>query len=77
MSTPLERAEQAVAEAWEDAFFNPNRDALDALVAAVEIRCDARNAPAEACPLHSPTGDPCGCGHDGGADCHPGARRTT
>lgn len=28
-------------------------------------------APADACPLHSPTGSPCDCGHDGGDDCHP------
>lgn len=25
----------------------------------------------DACQVHSPTGDPCDCGHDGGADCHP------
>jgi hypothetical protein len=27
--------------------------------------------PADACPLHSPTGSPCGCGHAGADDCHP------
>jgi hypothetical protein len=23
------------------------------------------------CQFHSPDGDPCTCGHDAGADCHP------
>jgi hypothetical protein len=26
---------------------------------------------ADICQFHSPTGSPCDCGHDGGADCHP------
>lgn len=29
------------------------------------------DAPAEACPVHSPAGSPCACGHDGAVDCHP------
>jgi hypothetical protein len=32
---------------------------------------------AEACPLHSPTGAPCDCGHAGGADCHPNPNGVT
>jgi hypothetical protein len=28
-------------------------------------------APADLCQFHPPTGSPCDCGHDGGADCHP------
>jgi hypothetical protein len=49
--------------------------ALDEFERAVEARCTGL-APAEACPVHGPTGSPCDCGHDGGADCHPNARRT-
>jgi hypothetical protein len=30
---------------------------------------------ADACPVHFPTGTPCACGHDGGADCHPRTAR--
>jgi hypothetical protein len=30
---------------------------------------------ADACPLHSPTGSPCDCGHGPAADCHPNPRR--
>lgn len=29
------------------------------------------DAPAEACPVHGPTGSPCDCGHGPTADCHP------
>jgi hypothetical protein len=32
---------------------------------------EGQDASPDACPLHSPDGNPCGCGHAGGADCHP------
>jgi len=32
---------------------------------------EGQDASPEACPLHSPDGDPCGCGHAAGDDCHP------
>jgi hypothetical protein len=43
---------------------------------AQEALLDTNDPPADVCPLHSPAGAPCDCGHDAGADCHPG-RRTT
>jgi hypothetical protein len=132
VTSPLERAEQAVteAEARMTAYFaqaglsTPQAAAnVTALVKAVEARYEARLRvaaaaapsatcpgldgrfnrfhdwratgdgrmkcgycpavrsdllpPADVCPLHSPAGDPCACGHGGGADCHPAARRAT
>jgi hypothetical protein len=38
---------------------------------------DGDYAPADACPLHSPDGDPCGCGHSAGDDCHPNPNGVT
>jgi hypothetical protein len=35
------------------------------------------DTPADACPVHGPTGSPCDCGHDGGADCHPNPNGAT
>jgi hypothetical protein len=32
---------------------------------------EGQDASPDACPLHSPDGNPCDCGHPAGADCHP------
>lgn len=55
MSSPLDKAEAAVEEAWSDAFVFQSKESLDALVDAVEARC-AERALAEL--LTDDTGDP-------------------
>lgn len=48
----------------------------DAKAFLAEHDADVLRQAAEACPVHSPTGSPCDCGHGPTADCHPNARRT-
>jgi len=51
-----------------------HRDAIDLptrITAAVTETLAELDTPADACPLHSPDGDPCDCGHAAGDDCHP------
>ncbi|MCU1613899.1 MAG: hypothetical protein JWO98_1439 [Frankiales bacterium] len=51
--------------------------AAGALNELLRRAAERRPAPADACPVHSPDGFLCGCGHDRDADCHPNPNGVT